>query len=229
MPYIYISTVNTYLTRSYCFITANSLSSHNTDLQWICLSVSVGSMLVSVHLHLYIRLKSRSSGLWCGRIPTFRRSSLHPFSLQSDDGGSMVLRNVDILPQHYTASQPRRTRLESLSKPHSLHPEDGGNMVLRNVDILPQHYTASTQKIGTWIYIQALFTSPWRWRQHGTPKRWYPTTALHGVKTQKVSTWIFTAVKTSNLSFVFIQGSIINVYPSTFSFQTPCNDTMKLI
>jgi len=22
---------------------------------------------------------------------------------------------------------------------------------------------------------------PWRWRQHGPLKRWYPTTALHGV------------------------------------------------
>jgi hypothetical protein len=29
-----------------------------------------------------------------------------------EDGGSKVLRNVDILPQHYTASQPRRPRLE---------------------------------------------------------------------------------------------------------------------
>jgi hypothetical protein len=39
----------------------------------------------------------------------------------------MVIRNVGILPQHYTASQP----------------EDGGNMVIRNVGILPQHYAAS--------------------------------------------------------------------------------------
>jgi hypothetical protein len=29
-----------------------------------------------------------------------------------EDGGSMDLRNVGILPQHYTASQPRRLRLE---------------------------------------------------------------------------------------------------------------------
>jgi hypothetical protein len=41
-------------------------------------------------------------------------------------------------------------------------------------------------------------TSPWRWRQHGPPKRWYPTATLHGVRTQKTSSWIFTADKTSD-------------------------------
>jgi hypothetical protein len=30
-----------------------------------------------------------------------------------EDGGSTVLRNVGILPQHYTAPQPRRPRIES--------------------------------------------------------------------------------------------------------------------
>jgi hypothetical protein len=44
-------------------------------------------------------------------------------------------------------------------------------MDLRNVGILPQYYTAS---------------QPRRWRQHGPPKRWYPTTILHGVTTQKM-------------------------------------------
>jgi hypothetical protein len=34
-------------------------------------------------------------------------------------------------------------------------------------------------------------------------KRWYPTTTLHGIRTQKTSTWIFIAVKTSNLALVF--------------------------
>jgi hypothetical protein len=47
---------------------------------------------------------------------------LHP-----EDGGSMFLRNVGILPQHYTALQP----------------EDGGSIVLRNVGILPQQYMTS--------------------------------------------------------------------------------------
>jgi hypothetical protein len=43
----------------------------------------------------------------CCRIPTFRRSMLPPSSGWSEDVDSMVLRNVGILPQHYTASQPR--------------------------------------------------------------------------------------------------------------------------
>jgi hypothetical protein len=42
-------------------------------------------------------------------------------------------------------------------------------------------------------------SSPWRWRQHGPPKHCYPTTGLHGVTTQKTLTWIFNAMKTSNL------------------------------
>jgi hypothetical protein len=36
-------------------------------------------------------------------------------NLHSEDGGSKILRNVGILPHHYTASQPRRARLESSS------------------------------------------------------------------------------------------------------------------
>jgi hypothetical protein len=40
-----------------------------------------------------------------------------------------------------------------------------------NVGILPQHDTAS---------------QPRRWMQHGPLKRWYPTTTLHGVTTQKM-------------------------------------------
>jgi len=35
------------------------------------------------------------------------------YHLHPEDGGSMVLRNVGILPWHYTASHPRRPRLES--------------------------------------------------------------------------------------------------------------------
>jgi hypothetical protein len=42
----------------------------------------------------------------------FRRPyCLHLHSLLPEDGGSMELRNVGILSQHYTASQPRRPRL----------------------------------------------------------------------------------------------------------------------
>jgi hypothetical protein len=38
----------------------------------------------------------------------------------------------------------------------------------------------------------------WRWRQHGRLKIWYHTTVLHGITYQKISTWIFTTVKTWN-------------------------------
>jgi len=34
------------------------------------------------------------------------------------------------------------------------------------------------------------FFSPWRWRQPGYPKCWYPIATLHGVTTQKNSTWM---------------------------------------
>jgi hypothetical protein len=43
------------------------------------------------------------------------------------DGGSKFLRNVGIIPQHYTVS----------------HPEDGSSKFLRNVGIIPQHYAVS--------------------------------------------------------------------------------------
>jgi hypothetical protein len=52
------------------------------------------------------------------------------------------------------------------------------------------------------VRVASIFTSHWRWRQHGPLKRWYPTyptTTLYGFTTQKTSAWIFTAVKTSNL------------------------------
>jgi hypothetical protein len=32
--------------------------------------------------------------------------------------------------------------------------------------------------------------SPWRWRQQGLPKRWYATITLHGITTQRITTWI---------------------------------------
>jgi hypothetical protein len=57
-------------------------------------------------------------------------------------------------------------------------------------------------------------------RQHGPPKRWYPTTTLHSVTSQKASTWILTVVKTSNVeaeeSF-FHYKSALSVVKSDFS------------
>jgi hypothetical protein len=46
--------------------------------------------------------------------------------------GSMNIRNVGILSQHYTASRP----------------EDGCSIDLRNIGILPQHYTGSQPEEG---------------------------------------------------------------------------------
>jgi len=31
--------------------------------------------------------------------------------------------------------------------------------------------------------------SRWRWRHHGSLKPWCPTTALHGITTQRTLTW----------------------------------------
>jgi len=38
----------------------------------------------------------------------------------------------------------------------------------------------------------------WRWRQHSPLERWYPTTTLHGVTTQKTTTCLLIALQTSN-------------------------------
>jgi hypothetical protein len=46
----------------------------------------------------------------CSVVAIYQR--FEGLNLHSEDGGSMALRNVDILPQHYTASQPRRPRRE---------------------------------------------------------------------------------------------------------------------
>jgi hypothetical protein len=47
-------------------------------------------------------------------------------------------------------------------------------------------------------------SSPWWWRQQGPLKRWQTSTRLHGAKTQKTSIFIFTAVRTSNPSYLLL-------------------------
>jgi hypothetical protein len=59
-------------------------------------------------------------------------------------------------------------------------PEDGCSIDLWNFGILLRHYMASQPR-------KPRFAS-WRWRRHGPPKRWYPTTTFHAVTTQKIST-----------------------------------------
>jgi len=39
-----------------------------------------------------------------------------------------------------------------------------------------------------WWDTKIFKVSPWRWRQHGATKRWYTTTTLYGITTQKTST-----------------------------------------
>jgi hypothetical protein len=94
-----------------------------------------------------------------------------------------------MLPQHYTASQPRRPRLETSPwKPQNSHRytypcAQLSNTAWRSYSLLnwaPHHVDI----LGEWSSL----------------KRWYPTTTLHRVTTQKISTWIFTAVKVLNLA-----------------------------
>jgi hypothetical protein len=44
-------------------------------------------------------------------------------------------------------------------------------------------------------FLPILATPPWRWRQHGPLKRWYPTTTLHGVTIYKTLTWLIFLVR----------------------------------
>jgi hypothetical protein len=116
-------------------------------------------------------LSSLGLNLYC----FFQHWPLHP-----EGGGSMILRNVGNLPQQYTVSQLRGTRLEWLKW---FHTEDWGSMDLRKVGILPQHYT-ELQLRGTrlqWLK----WLSTWRRWQYGPLKRWYSITTLHGVTAQK--------------------------------------------
>jgi hypothetical protein len=43
-------------------------------------------------------------------------------------------------------------------------------------------------------------SSPWRWKQHGPLKRWYPNATLHDVTTLNTTAWNITAVKAPQLT-----------------------------
>jgi hypothetical protein len=98
----------------------------------------------------------------------------------------------------------------------NLHLEDGSSMDLWNVGILPQHYAAS-QPRRPWLE-----SSPWRGRQHWPPKRWYPTTTLHGVTTQN-STWIILKVEAAwNSKTVVPQHKITQTHnPEELEYSPP--------
>jgi len=83
--------------------------------------------------------------------------------------------NSETLISYHSPEDGGSTDLQNVVSYHNPtrrhNPEDGSSMDLRNVGILPQPYAAS---------------QPWRWKQHGSSKRWYPTTTLRGVTTLKM-------------------------------------------
>jgi hypothetical protein len=86
-------------------------------------------------------------------------TALHNVTTQrTEDGGSIDLWNVGILPQYYTMSQPRSLKMEAA----------------RTSETLVSYYNITRHN-----------PEDWRWRQHGPLKCWYPTTTLHDVTTQK--------------------------------------------
>jgi hypothetical protein len=100
------------------------------------------------------------------RYPT---TTLHDPTLHPKDGGSMVVRNVGTLQHHYMTSHFTLKMKKSM---------------VRNVGILPRHYTRHTSPLkieSVWPSETSVSyrnttrrrTSPWRWRQRGSPKRQY--------------------------------------------------------
>jgi hypothetical protein len=99
------------------------------------------------------------------------------------------------------------------------NPEDGGSMVHSNVSILPRHYTVSQPR--RWrqhgppklwhptTTQHNIVSQPRRWRQHGPPKRWYPTKTLHGVTNQNTSTSIKTVISKINVCLQFVPSSCL--------------------
>jgi hypothetical protein len=75
------------------------IGSFNLDILSVTLTVYYS--MRKLRLSRRWRFKSSSSGLW-----------RHVVVWYDEDGGSKIVRNVVLLPQHYTASQPRRPRRE---------------------------------------------------------------------------------------------------------------------
>jgi len=59
----------------------------------------------------------------------------------------------------------------------------GATLPLPKTSLLP-----TTSKILSNTFLSRL--TPYRWRQHGLPKHWYPTMSLYCITTQKTTTWI---------------------------------------
>jgi hypothetical protein len=72
--------------------------------------------------------------------------------------------------------------------------------------------------------------SPRSWKQHGLPKRWYPTATLRGVRTQKTPTGTSCMVILLYLSFVLITQDSLPYRRVAFSEPccTACVETRRV-
>jgi len=139
---------------------------------------------------------------------------LPPNSGRCEDKGSKDLRNVGILPHQYTVSQTRRLRTESVPNHFTLKMEAAKS----SETLVSYRITTRCHKPEDYELNLYLITSPWRWRQYGPPKRWYPATSLHGIVTQKTTTWIFTTVKISSRMSLYF--SKVHESTTTSQFKT---------
>jgi hypothetical protein len=116
------------LKRWYPTTTLHSLTTHKIDAAWTF------ETLVSYHNTIVSTQKIEAA--WTFK-PWFPTTTLHDVTTQTmeeawtsetlvsyhnstrphnpEDGGSMDLWNIDVIPQHYTTSQPRRPRLSFLT------------------------------------------------------------------------------------------------------------------
>jgi hypothetical protein len=67
----------------------------------------------------------------------------------------------------------------------------------------------------------SLYT-PWRWKYHESLKCLYPTTTLHGVTTQKTSTWIFTVSNEQKVQMRIFHYSVMSTMKNMFPCLLAC-------
>jgi len=65
---------------------------------------------------------------------------------------------------------------------------------------------------------RALFTSSWRWKEHGPPKRWYPTTSLRGFPNQKTA---------RDLTYPSVPGTTINMTAKPSKYRQMSGKTVR--